>query len=158
MSSARQRLEQEPHVAVLLFVAHRAVEQRVLAALHDAGFDVTLAQGRLFARIPEDGIRLTELSGSAQITKQTAGFLVDQLEAAGYVQRAPDPTDARARLVRIAPRGRQAQALAREVEAQVTDEWTQHVGPRDMAELRRIMERLREITDPFEAAVGTTGP
>ena len=147
--SRAQPSEWEPHVAVLFFVAHRAVEQRVFTALQAAGFGATLAQGRLFARIPEGGIRLTELAESAQVTKQTAGFLVDQLQAAGYVERGPDPTDARARLVRIAPRGRQAQALARRIEAQITDEWTQHLGCKDMAELRRIMERLREITDPY---------
>jgi DNA-binding MarR family transcriptional regulator len=149
MSRAVRPAEQEPHVAVWFFVAHRAVEQRVFAALRAAGYDVTLAQGRLFARIPEGGIRLTGLAESAQITKQTAGFLVDQLEAAGLVERRPDPTDARARLVRIAARGRRAQALARTVEAQVTEEWTEHLGAHDMAELRRILERLREITDPF---------
>ncbi len=132
---------------MLFFVAHRAVEQRVLAALRAAGYDATLAQARIFARIPEDGIRLTALAVSAQVTKQTAGFLVDQLEAAGYVKRGPDPSDARARLVRIAPRGRRVQRLAREVEAQVTEEWTRHLGPRDMAALRGIMERLRPITD-----------
>src|SRR3954447_2124165 len=149
MSSAAEPVGHEPHVAVLFFVAHRAVEQRVLAALQGAGFAATLAQGRLFARIPDEGVRLTTLAESAQVTKQTAGYLVDQLEAAGYVERGPDPTDARARLVRIAPRGREAQALAREVEAQVTAEWADHLGARDMARLRQIMERLREITDPY---------
>ena len=147
MSTAAPVSQQEPHIAVLFFVAHRAVEQRVLAALQAAGYDATLAQARIFARIPEDGIRLTALAASAQVTKQTAGFLVDQLEAAGYVKRGPDPTDARARLVRIAPRGRRVQRLAREVEAQITEEWTHQLGPRDMAALRRIMERLRPITD-----------
>ena len=45
----------EPNVGVLMFVAHRALEQRVLAALHDAGFgDTTMAQGRVFARIGEN--------------------------------------------------------------------------------------------------------
>ena len=137
------------HVAVLFLVAYRAVEQRVFATLQAAGFEATLAQARLFARIPEDGIRLTQLAESAQVTKQTAGFLVDQLEAAGYVQRGPDPTDARARLVQIAPRGRRAQTMVGTIEAEITDEWTQHLGTSDMAELRRIMERLREITDPY---------
>ena len=136
-------------MAVLFFVAHRAVEQRVLSALRAAGFEATLAQGRLFARIAEGGSRLTELAESAQVTKQTAQFLVDQLVAIGYVERVPDPTDARARLIHIAPRGRNAQELAREVEAQVTREWTQHLGLQDFAELRRMMDRLREITDPY---------
>lgn len=139
----------EPHVAVLFFVAHRHVEQRVLAALREAGHEMTLAQGRLCARIGPDGTRLTELAESTQVTKQTAGALVDQLERRGYVERVPDPTDARARLVRLGRRGREAQALARGVEEQVTDEWTRHLGAGEMEHLRRTMERLREITDPY---------
>ena len=139
----------EPPVAVLFFVAHRAVEQRVFTALRTAGFEATLAQGRLFARVAEGGSRLTQLAESAQITKQTAQYLVDQLGALGYLERVPDPTDARARLVRIAPRGREAQQLARTVEAEVTEEWVQHLGCSDFAELRRIMGRLREVTDPY---------
>ena len=75
--------------------------------------------------------------------------MVDQLVALEYVERVPDPTDALARLVRIASRGRDAQTFAREVEAQITEEWIQHLGCRDFAELRRIMERLQEITDPY---------
>src|SRR5262245_661878 len=134
---SRGQEEREPHLAVWFFVAHRAVEQRVFARLQEAGFEATLAQGRLVARIGPDGTRLTELAESAQVTKQTAGSLVDQLEAAGYVERVPDPTDARARLVRIAPKGLEAQATAREVEAEITAEWKGHLGKQDMAELRR---------------------
>lgn len=139
----------EPHLAVLFFVAHRAVEQRVVETLHEAGHEITLAQGRLCARIGPDGTRLTELADAAQVTKQTAGALVDQLERHGYVERVPDPTDARARLVRLGPRGKDAQSLAREVEAQVTREWTRHLGPVEMRRLRSTMDRLREITDPY---------
>ena len=39
------------------------------------------------------------------------GHLVDRLERAGYVHRVPDPTDARARLVQMAERGRQVLAV-----------------------------------------------
>jgi DNA-binding MarR family transcriptional regulator len=142
-------MSDEPSVGVLLFVAHRAMEQRVLAAVQAAGHDVTLAQGRLFARIGPDGTRLTDLAEMAQVTKQTAGFLVDQLARGGYVERVPDPTDARARLVRIAPRGRAAQAVAAAVEAEVEAEWTQHLGAPEMARLRATMRRLRAVTDPY---------
>lgn len=69
---------------------------------------MTLAQGRVFARIGHGGTRLTDLAEMAEVTKQTAGFLVDRLADAGYVERVPDPSDARARLVRIADRGRVA--------------------------------------------------
>lgn len=88
-------------LGLLLYLPHRELENRVFAALAEAGFDdVTPAQARVFHRIDRDGSRLTELAEAARITKQTAGFLVDQLERAGYVERGPDPTDARARLIR----------------------------------------------------------
>ncbi len=138
----------DPNVGVLFFVAHRAMEQRVLISLQQAGYDVTVAQGRVFARIGPDGTRLTDLAEMAQVTKQTAGALVDQLERGGYVERVPDPTDARARLVRIAPRGRAVQAVATNVEAEVEAEWTRHLGVEDMGHLRSSMRRLGEITDP----------
>ncbi|MCL3819927.1 MarR family winged helix-turn-helix transcriptional regulator [Aeromicrobium wangtongii] len=147
----------EPSVGVLFYVAQRAVEQRVLAALQAGGHDVTAAQGRLFARIGPDGTRLTELAARAQVTKQTAGFLVDQLVRAGYVERVLDPTDARARLVRIAERGRVVQRLASRIEREVYAEWTGHLGEQEMARLHRTMLRLREITDPFAEGADEAG-
>lgn len=47
------------------------------------------------------------------------------------------------RLVRIAPRGTAAQAVAAGVEAEVEAEWTRHLGTREMEGLRRTMARLR---------------
>lgn len=139
----------QPHVGVLFFIAHRAMEQRVLERARAAGHHVTLAQGRIASRISPHGTRLTELAEAAQVTKQTAGFLVDQLEKAGYVERVPDASDARARLVRMAPRGCEVVALAREVEAEVRAEWEAHLGVEELARLELAMARLRHITDPY---------
>lgn len=141
--------DEQPRVGVLMYVAQRHIEQRVLAALHRAGFGATLAQGRIFARIDPGGTRVGELAERAQVTKQTAAFLVDQLEGHGLVERVDDPTDARARLVRIAPRGAAAQRVAREVEEQVYAEWREHLGAPELDRLHATMLRLREITDPY---------
>ena len=138
------------NLGLLCFYPYRAMEARLLAALADRGFgDLTAAQGRIAARIGPDGTRLTDLAEQALVTKQTASHLVDQLERAGYVRRVPDPTDARARLVRIAERGRSVIAVAREVEAQVEAEWTAHLGEETTAQLRAALLRLREVTDPY---------
>ncbi|AKU18831.1 MarR family transcriptional regulator [Luteipulveratus mongoliensis] len=126
------------------------METRVMEGLADAGFDdVTLAQSRVFQRIAPAGSRITDLAEQARVTKQTAVFLVNQLERVGYVERVADPTDARARLVRVAGRGQAAVAAARRLERQVEEEWTQHLGARDVATLTRILARLREVTDPY---------
>ena len=136
------------NVGLLLFVPYRAMETRVVEALGAAGFaDLTMAQARLVARLAPQGSRLTELADQARITKQTAGVLVDQLERHGYVQRLPDPTDGRARLVTFAPRGRAAAEVAAATVAQVEAEWTAHLGAARMRALRAALEQLRGITD-----------
>jgi DNA-binding MarR family transcriptional regulator len=139
------------NLGLLLFIPYRAMESRVFAALAEAGYDdITPAQARVFQRIGPGGNRLTDLAEQAQITKQSAGFLVDQLERAGYVERVPDPADARARLVRIAERGAKAIPLAAQVVADVEAEWTAHLGARRAAQLRSILTDLRELTDPYQ--------
>lgn len=143
-------MAEQLNVPLLMFIAHRSAEAQIMAWMADAGFDdVTLAQARVFARISPEGTRLTDLAEQAQITKQSAGFLVDQLEKAGYVARVPDPEDARARLVTISARGEAAQAEARRAEAAVVRAWEEHLGARRMDELQKALTLLREITDPY---------
>ena len=138
----------EWNVGLLLFVPYRAMETRVLEALVAAGFDdLTMAQVRVMARLAPGGSRLTELADQARVTKQTAGFLVDQLEGHGYAQRVPDPTDGRARLVRLAGRGEAAAEVAAATVAQVEAEWGAHLGAARMRALRAALEQLRAITD-----------
>lgn len=137
-------------IGTLVFVAGRAMETRVLDAVIAAGYDdLTLPQARTLARVGEHGTRLTDLAAQAQITKQSAQHLVDQLERAGYVERAPDPTDARARLVLLSDRARAAQEVARRTERQVEDEWRAHLGGRRWQALVSSLTRLREVVDPW---------
>jgi DNA-binding MarR family transcriptional regulator len=146
VSNRSQRRE----LGILLFTANRALEQRAFDAVAAAGFsDITLAQARVAARIGPTGSRVTDLAEQARVTKQTAAFLVEQLEAAGYVQRVPDPTDGRARLVQLTPRARQvAQVADAEVE-QVLAEWSDHVGQERLRQMHETLHDLREITDPW---------
>jgi DNA-binding MarR family transcriptional regulator len=138
------------NIGLQLFIPYRALESRVFAALAAAGYDdFTPAQARVFQRIDPDGTRLTALAERAQVTKQTAGFLVDQLERAGYVERVPDPADARARLVRVAPRGTKAIADTVGVIAEIEAEWEAHLGTRRWKQLRAALDDLGAITDPY---------
>ncbi|NKX54425.1 MarR family winged helix-turn-helix transcriptional regulator [Arthrobacter mobilis] len=139
----------DPNLGVLLFIPYRHMEQRIIAALNRAGYPVTAAQAHIFQRINDEGSRLVELAEAASTTKQNAGFLVDQLEKQGYVERVPDPRDARARLVRITARGREAVAVAAGVEAAIEREWREHLGADETEQLRAALLRLRQITDPY---------
>jgi DNA-binding MarR family transcriptional regulator len=136
-------------LATLMFVSYRAMDERVRQAMHDAGYEVTVAQARLAQRIAEDGTRLTELADRAGVTKQTASLLVAALEREGFVERVPDPADGRARLIQLSSRGREAAQRAMEVVIGVEREWTEHLGPELADCLREALVRLREVTDPY---------
>ena len=53
------------------------------------------------------------------------------------------------RISRLSPAERAAGVVAREMEARLDEEWTEHLGAERMAELHEALGSLREITDPF---------
>lgn len=141
---------QEPNLGILLYVTYRALEQRAYDAVVAAGIaDITPAQARIAARIGPHGTRVSDLAEQARVTKQSAGFLVEQLEAAGYVDRVPDPADGRARLVRLTSRADGVVAAANAEVERVLAEWTEHVGATRIREMHETLIALREITDPW---------
>src|SRR5688500_15776330 len=140
-----------------MFIGFRAAEDRILAALAEAGHaDITRAQARLLGGIDLDGTRLVVLADRARIPKQTALALVNGLEAAGYVERVPDPSDGRARLIRPTARGRALVPVAVAEEARIEDDWQAVLGARRMRALRRALWDLALHADadlhPPEAA------
>ena len=136
-------------LGTLMFVSYRAMDERVMRAIRDAGYDVTPAQARLAQRITDEGSRLTDLAESAQVTKQTASLLVAALEREGFVERVPDPQDGRARLIRLTERGHSASRQAMQAVMGVEREWTEHLGEELAGRLREALVRLREVTDPY---------
>jgi DNA-binding MarR family transcriptional regulator len=137
-------------LGVALFIPYRYMEDRIFRALQDAGFDDwTLVQARVFQRIAPDGSRLTDLADQAQMSKQSAGVLVDQLERLGYVHRVLDPTDGRARRIVIEERGRRAADVAMTSSNEILSEWMAFLGTRNFTLLHQILDQLREITDPY---------
>jgi DNA-binding MarR family transcriptional regulator len=95
----------------------------------------------VFECIDPEGTRLTELAARAGITHQSMGELVAALEQRGYVERVPDPTDRRARLVRLTHEGRKAARIGldqiRAIEAAWEERW--RAAGAD-GEVRRILE------------------
>lgn len=137
-------------VATLMFIAYRAMDEQVIRAMRDDGFNVTAAQARIAQRIAADGSRLTDLAEQAQVTKQTASVLVAALEHQGLVERIPDPADGRARLIRFTQKGQAASKRAREVVMGVEQEWNDHLGPELAGCLREALTKLRDIADPYQ--------
>ena len=137
------------NLGLLLFIPYRFLESAVLAELKTHGHDIPLNQARVFQRIAPGGSRLAELAGAAQVSKQTVGSIVDQLERSGYVRRVPDPSDARARLVTMTAKGQELVEISLPVVREVEAAWAAHLGAARTRQLREALTALREITDPF---------
>ena len=137
------------NLGLLLFIPYRAMESAVLAELRAHGHELTISQARVFQRIGPHGSRPGELAAAAQLSKQTLGSIVDQLERAGYVERVPDPTDGRARLVSITDAGQELVELSLPVVRATEQAWAKHLGPTRTRHLHEALSALREVTDPF---------
>jgi DNA-binding MarR family transcriptional regulator len=100
------------------------------------------SDGNVLQFLDDAGTRVSVLAERAQITKQSMAELVLHLERHGYVERVPDPTDGRAKLVRATERGREVYAIAREFVAELEADWTRRLGPRRMGQLRELLIEL----------------
>lgn len=141
--------DEATNLGLLLFIPYRYFESAVLAHLKAHGHDLPLNQARVFQRISPSGSRLVDLAAAAQLSKQTIGSIVDQLERGGYVERIQDPGDARARLVTITGKGRELVELSLPVVREIEASWEEHLGRARTRDLRRALTDLRTITDPF---------
>lgn len=104
--------------------------------------DIRITHGCVFGNIEPDGSRLTELAERARMTKQSVGEVASELEQRGYLERVPDPSDGRAKIIRLTERGHEAQALGREIIEEIEREWTERYGSERVAALRDALEAI----------------
>ena len=84
----------------LLFLAYDRSSRELEEAIRRGGHPALQPKyGAVFAQISESGIRSTTLARGAGVTKASMGQLIDELENLGYVNRASDPSDRRAKLI-----------------------------------------------------------
>jgi DNA-binding MarR family transcriptional regulator len=130
-------------IGTLLRIPREAAVRRVLAGLAPAGYgDVRPAHFTVFQHMPPEGIRLTDLADAALLTKQSMGYLVDDLEALGYVERVSDQTDRRAKVVRLTERGREVEETVRQVIRRIEADWAARLGEDEYRHLLRLLRAL----------------
>ena len=130
-------------IGALLRIPREAALRQVVAGLAAADFgDVRPAHFTVFQHIPPEGIRLTALADAALMTKQSMGYLVDDLAALGYVERVPDLTDRRAKVVRLTARGRTVEETVRKVIRQIEADWAARLGQKEYQHLTRLLRAL----------------
>jgi DNA-binding MarR family transcriptional regulator len=121
----------------LLRLAYNHLASEVGHAVRRVSSDQRPSHGNVMEQLDfVDGMRLTDLARGAGMTPQSTGELVDQLEALGYVERRPDPTDRRVRRIYRTEKAKVASRTAAEAARQIDRDLRTLLGPERLAALR----------------------
>ncbi|GAB2521222.1 MarR family winged helix-turn-helix transcriptional regulator [Nocardiopsis aegyptia] len=140
--------------------------QRMVAELHahlaEAGF-AALGQSLGFA-IKEvaaagaDGLTTARLAARMGVTHQGAAKAVDEMVAAGYVRRVPDPQDGRSKRLVLTDHGRALLAAGHAFHQDYERRLADRVGPEHVAAAREVLAAMRGMEAPREEAATGRAP
>ena len=146
--------EYPPAIGALLRLAWQAVRERIYEGVLEAGYtDLSRAHVLLFRWPTIDGLRPSELAARNQLSRQTINDLLSDLEKRGYLERTLDPTDGRARIVRLTERGWDLEQVISDMSFAIESEWAQLIGETRYGEFRSTLYELVANTLPAEEAI-----
>ena len=134
----------------MLLESQRALSSELAHALEERGYpDVRPGHASVFLHVDRrSGTRLTQLAHRARMTKQGMMLVVDDLESRGYVRRAPDPDDARAKVVKLTAHGRRAATECRKAVQALETRTRRLLGERRYEVLQEALDEI--ATNPGE--------
>jgi DNA-binding MarR family transcriptional regulator len=90
--------------------------------------------------------RATELAEAIGLTKQATGQILDRMDELGYVQRVPDPSDGRAKVLQLTDRGRRAAQALRSIADENEEKLLDALGQVRYRQLRAALGSLIAAT------------
>ena len=110
------------------------------------GFSISLAAARLLARLQDDGpTRISELVVAEKCSQPTIINHVKRLEAARLVDRAADPRDARAWMIKLTKKGDEQLSLMRASIGTSLEPYLATMSKRDLKALRDGVEAMQRL-------------
>jgi DNA-binding MarR family transcriptional regulator len=110
------------------------------------GFNVSLAAARLLARLHDNGpTRISDLATAERCSQPTITNHVKRLEAAHLVDRAADPRDARAWMIKLTKKGNQQLSLMRDSIGTTLEPYLATMSKRDLKALRDGVDAMRRL-------------
>lgn len=108
MTSSSPRLPTDRlAVGQLLVRLLHEFRQTLFASVEGTEFDdLRFTHSQIWGNVGIEGIRLTDLASKANLSLAACSELVNDLQRLGYLERRPDPSDGRAKLIYPTSRGR----------------------------------------------------
>jgi len=113
----------------LFLAAHRDFTKRLLEKMKLRGHEgFNNSNVQILRYIPLEGIRLTDLAKTTEISKQSVSEVVDELVIKGYLKKESDTKDLRAKKISLTELGEKLLSDGREVIKEIQLEYTEIVG------------------------------
>jgi DNA-binding MarR family transcriptional regulator len=136
-------MKESPDFGVLLALAYATFVEQLRDHLTQSGYaDLHRSFGYVARALAARPLTLRELADQLELTSQGALKIIDEMEAGGYVQRRPDPDDARAKRLFLTRRGKQALAAARAFHARFEAELARCTGPKQVEAARAALMQI----------------
>lgn len=133
-------------VAQLLFRCARIWNEQAIVLLREWSQNPNIRKAHtfVFPHVDFEGTRLTEIARRIGVTKQAAAQWVNELEEMGMLEKVPDPSDGRAKLVRFSKQGQGNLLVGLQLLKETEHVLTQRLGQDQMDQLRSILLKLME--------------
>jgi DNA-binding MarR family transcriptional regulator len=131
------------HIGQLLVHLTRQFQTELYARLIDAGIEgARVPHTHVTAYIKAEGSRLTDLANQARMTRPAMAELVDDLQRLGIVDRRPDPSDGRAKLICLTDQGWAAMRTGHQIIAQLEADYAEMIGSQPFETMCQTMQAL----------------
>jgi|ERR687887_486128 DNA-binding MarR family transcriptional regulator len=138
-----ERKRTDPDLGVLASRLLFAVQRELFVVLAQQGHESLRPQhGAVLAYLDAEGSRATDLARRSGQHKQVVGKVIDELESLGYVERRPDPTDRRAKIIVPTPRGLDQMTRSDAIIAAMEHRHAQAVGADAYDEFKRVFRQI----------------
>lgn len=129
----------------VFLILYRDFQVRCVPKLEARGHGgLSEAHLNVLIHLDADGTRIVKLAERANMTKQSMGDLVQELEQKGYMTRTPDPSDKRAAIIHFSERGQQFLLDAYEVKMEIEAEYASILGQAEMEQFMTLARKLLE--------------
>lgn len=139
-----------PGLWLILLRSHRALSRIAEGSISDTGLGLT-EFATLEALLHKGPLTIGEIQSKVPLALGSMTAVVDRLERRGLILRTPSPTDRRARVLKLSPKGRAAVKSAFGRHAADLESAMAVLTHREKRQLRALLKKLGRFAAATEA-------
>jgi DNA-binding MarR family transcriptional regulator len=141
-------LDRKPLIAIVDRLL-RLLARDMLREAHARGHtQIRPAHDPVFATLPSEGARASDMANRAGITKQSMGEAIRDMVGLGLLEMQEDPSDRRAKLVKFTDAGLEVAEGGKRYMYELEQRWIEKFGEDDYETAREVLEGIVDLMTP----------